>query len=649
MSRVNRKDATVARQTPDPGVTATRVDTHRIPLHAPRWTAAGIGGPCLILGLAVAWRDPFAWLVLPPLLAYAAALWRWPVLFLLLLPAVIAAFDLGLWTGWMMLSEADPFVLVTIGVLALRAPPSRADLLPPAWPGRFLELLGAVWLLATIIGLARPFGFTGDSVNAFLRPDNALRLAKPLLEALALLPFIRQRQRTHGDAAPWFARGMAVSLIAVVLPVLAERSLFAGVLDFRTDYRVAGPFSSMRVGGGHIGAYAALALPFALAATLERRARSMAIAAAIAGAYTLAVTYARTAYASGLAGVATTGLVWLIGQWRAGGRPTRLALLPLAAVLLAVAAAAASPVMRHRFAEAAGDLLTRESNWRAGWAVRDPDWATSFVGMGLGTYQRAMLARSATLRPSDLDLEHDAAGPFVSLRSNTPFYLGQKVSLPAQGSVRLSLLARRTDDRGELGILLCDKVLLFSDNCRGPQVALAAPGVWQAVAVTLPVAGLGRSAWGGLLHRPVELSLFDPVVGTRLDLRDIRLTDMAGRSLLANGGFDHGLDRWLFTDDSHVSWRILNQYLMLLFETGILGLLAMLAVCAAAFGGGVRSGLRAQPVGAAVAGSVVTFLISGLFDNVLEAPRLSLLIFLVCGMGLLLWHTPETSRTGGGA
>jgi len=252
-----------------------------------------------------------------------------------------------------------------------------------------------------------------------------------------------------------------------------------------------------------------------------------------------------------------------------------------------------------------------------------------------------MVARSPVNQPSDLALERDADGPWIALRIHSPFYLGQKVVLPDQGEVHLALRFRTDTAEAQLGISLCDKVLLYSDNCRGPLVRPAAPGTWDAVSLALPVEGLGRQALGGLLRRPVELSLFDPAFGTTLDLRDVHLTDPGGRSLLANGDFSHGLDRWIFTDDSHVSWRILNQYLMQLFETGAVGLLALLALCGLAIGGGARAAWAGNPMGAAVAGSVVAFLVSGLFDNVLEAPRVATLVFLVCLAGLTLWQTAD--------
>ena len=77
---------------------------------------------------------------------------------------------------------------------------------------------------------------------------------------------------------------------------------------------------------------------------------------------------------------------------------------------------------------------------------------------------------------------------------------------------------------------------------------------------------------------------------------------------------------------------------MLWFETGALGVAAFLALSGLAFAGGCRAARQGSVTGAAVAGSVAGFLISGLFDNVLEAPRVATLFVLVCLCGLLQWE-----------
>jgi O-antigen ligase len=576
------------------------------------------------------------WPLAIALLAYAIALWRWPVIFLLVLPIVIPALDLGLWTGWMVVGESDFFVLTTLAVLLLRTPPHSADLKPSRAPRSVLLLLIAGYTISTVIGLTT--STTGHSDNPFLRPDNALRLAKAVVEALALLPFIRHRQRTHKDAVPWFARGMAAGLAVVTVQVLAERVLFASILDFSTAYRVAGPFSSMRVGGGHIGAYTALALPFTLCLFQLRQrwlGAGLATLACLGGGYTLAVTFARTGYAAGTIAMAVTGLGWL---WIANRHHLRAVagIVPVVLVLAALAAAAGFTGMYQRFADSESDLSMREQNWRAGLAVRDPGALTALFGMGLGSYQRTMLWHSPVNRPSDLVLDRDGQGTYASMRVESPFYLGQKIALPDAGPLHLTFRSRSPDGL-TASVAICDKVLLYSDNCRGVDGGPAVPNQWTAVRATIPIDGLGGRAVFGLLRRPVELALFGPI-GHRIEVRDIDLTDDAGRPMLVNGTFEHGLDRWIFTDDSHVSWRMLSQYLMLWFETGILGLAAFAGLSALALAGGMRALNRGAVTGAAVVGAIAGFLVSGLFDNVLEAPRLAALFFLVCWCGLLQWE-----------
>ncbi len=595
---------------------------------------ARLAGICLIPIVWALLEYPLdRWALGGALALYAVALWQRTALFLFVLPIAIPAIDLGLWTGWTMVREADLMVLVTLAILLLRNPPSVPDIVLVRWPAIVLAGIVGSWSIAVVVGLASTFG-APRSDNVFLRPDNALRLAKSLIEALALLPFIRQRQRLYGDAVTRLGWGFAAGLVAVTAIVVAERLLFAGFLDFSTDYRVAGPFFSMRVGGGHIGAYAALALPFSLT-LLRRRPRwqgeALALLVCLCGGYTVVVTFARTAYAACAVALLVAGWLWVANRHRA---PSVVAgLLPLALVLGGLTATAVLTGMQTRLAASATDFVTRQDNWRAGLAVRDRGILPTMFGMGLGTYQRVMEMRSPVNRPSDLVLDHDEAGAYASIRVSSPFFLGQKISMPSAGDLHLTLLAR-SPGGSSLGVLVCDKVLLYSDNCVSTQVTLPQDGPWSPVKAVFPAAGLGGAALGGLLHRPVELSVYGQQ-GQIIQVRDIALTDDNGRKLLANGDFAHGLDRWIFTDDSHVSWRMLNEYLMLFFETGILGLLAYCTLAAVALVGAARAVRAGAIEGAAVAGAVTAFLISGMFDNVLEATRLGTLFFLVCWCGLI--------------
>jgi hypothetical protein len=612
---------------------------------APFPLAAGIGLAVVCLALT-GWgvvRFP----VMPGVLAgalaaYAGLLWFRPMAFLLVLPVVLPAWDLGIWSGWMMIGESDFFILITLAVLVIRTPPRLADLLPGGASKIVLLVFAACWSVATITGLSSSLE-APHSDNPFLRPDNALRMAKGFAEALVLLPFLRQRERTHADAVSLLGWGMALGLAVVTVMVMAERALFADIGDFTANYRVAGPFSSMRVGGGHIGAYVVLALPMAL--TLPRLhprwlAMGLLLLTCTLGGYSLVTTFARTAYAAGLIAMGIAGGGWLWAS-RRQHRPVVLGLIPVLLVVGALTAAASTGGMRDRLGDSMKDFETRRANWEAGLSVRDAGAVRALFGMGLGTYQRAMLMRSPVNRPSDLVLVPDGQGVYVSMRVETPFFLGQKIAAPAAGwagTAHLTLFARSVGAAAALGVSICDKVLLYSDQCRGGAVPLASPGVWQPVVMTVPLDGLGGKPLLNLLRRPVELSLSGTDPGHRVEVRDVHLADDAGHEMLLNGDFGLGMDRWIFTDDSHISWRMLNEYLMLWFETGLTGVVAFLALAGLAIAGGIRATWYGAVTGAAVAGSVAGFLVSGMFDNVLEAPRLATLFFLVCLCGLVQWE-----------
>ena len=167
---------------------------------------------CFALAAAIAVNYPLVpWVLGIALPLYGLVLWRWPSLWLAVIPAMFPAVDLTAWTGWTLVGEPDLFVLVTIGILALRAPPRYTDFRLQSFPAVVLELSLISYLLSVALGLALP-GPEGGSDNEYLRPDNALRLAKGFFIALALLPFLRARMRTHCDAMVWLGAGMAAGL-----------------------------------------------------------------------------------------------------------------------------------------------------------------------------------------------------------------------------------------------------------------------------------------------------------------------------------------------------------------------------------------------------------------------------------------------------
>jgi hypothetical protein len=611
-------------------------------------TLAGsvVAAICLTLAAAITVNYPLApWIFGIILVVYALALWRWPALWLAVIPAVLPFFDLTPWTGWIQVSEPDLFMLVTIGILALLTPPRLADFRVENLTAAVLVLTLISFLSSVALGLALP-GPQGGSDNPYLRPDNALRLAKGFVSALALLPFLRARMRTHGDALAWLSAGMTTGLAVVALAVLAERAVFTGLFDFTTGYRVVGTFSSMHIGGGYIGAYIAMVLPFLLVCLLRPRPFTLftMFGIAIAAGYALVVSYARTAYAAALLSTLAAGAGWV---WAARHRTTGIASsLALSALVLltigAILVAAASGFMAKRLQTVVSDLGIREENWLGGLALRDDNPAATLLGKGLGTYPRIVLSRKPEGRfPTNFVLAEDGDYRFFSLHAGLPIYLRQKVPVQPNQQYRLSLALRSPDGKGVLTAILCEKMLLYSANCRHATFRIRSPGRWEDFGAAISSAGLGKDTILGWLKRPVELSLLDPVPGSTIEIGHIRMLDPQGRDILANGDFSRGTERWYFTDDQHAIWRIENQYLMSFFEGGVLGLASLMLLAGTALAGAVRAMGRGNRMAAPVAASLLAFLCSGVFDDLLEGPRLAALFYIIAFCGLMMMPAPE--------
>ena len=445
------------------------------------------------------------------LLLYAAVLWRWPIAWLVIVPAALPSFDLAPWTGWSFVEEPDLVVLVTIaGAGAARAAAARR------FQSGGRRRLAALAILCCVIGVARGLALPGPpegSDLAQLRPDNALRVAKGLVLALRLPAAVpAARRRPRADAARLFATGMAAGLGLVGVAALYERLLFPGGLDFEGTYRIVATFSSMHFGGGYVGVYAAMALPFAVA-LLGRGGLVSApplAATTVLGLYTLVVAFARAAYGS-----AVVGCIVLAYGWLRAARARRAAFaMPLAllgAVVAVVGWAAASDTMAERLAVAIPDLAFRQDLWAQGLALRRPGAATWLFGMGLGSFARTALAElPPALGPGNIVIETGGSGRFARLEPGMPLYLMQKLPILPDRDYRLSFALRAADADGAVVALLCENGMLYAGRCNSASFAPSHPGAWEQVEATIASRGIARRVRFGALRRPTVLAFFVP-------------------------------------------------------------------------------------------------------------------------------------------
>ncbi|HTR56624.1 MAG TPA: hypothetical protein VMM27_00455, partial [Casimicrobiaceae bacterium] len=577
---------------------------------------------------------------------YAALLWRWPAIWLVAVPAMLPTADLAPWTGWSYVAESDLLILVTIGVLLIRRPPELRDLRFSGAGTAVLTVLVLAELTAVGRGLLAGAPFPGGSDNPFLRPDNALRLAKGLLEALALLPFLRQSVRDGNSAIGRLAIGLTAGLALEALAVVVERGTFLGLFDFSSGYRVVGTFSGMNVGGGFIDDYFVMVLPFIAICAVSRIrfARVASTAVCCLALYGVVVTFSRTAYAATVVGAIALAIgLWALApreRTRGHGLARILALTSLSVAIAVSAIAFGTEFMHGRLERSVSDLALRERAVLHALSARNPGIATTLFGMGLGTYGRSLWNLDGDLPvPTSFARHRDGDGIYLSITAGTSLYLGQKVPVLPGQRYRLSLTLR-SDSGAPLHALLCEKLLLYSLHCRILELGVSKAGEWETRSEIVDSGPIGARVALGFLRRPVELTLYNPTEGTTLDVRNVSLVNADGSQLLANGDFADGMTRWYFTDDDHMGWRIDNQFVMTFFEGGALGLAAFCALLIAAAWGAGRVTRRGELIGPVVIASLAGLSVCCIFDAPLQDPRLAVLVYLVAFLGIALWEKP---------
>jgi hypothetical protein len=330
MSRSNLSGTEVQSRTINGQV--SRPGTARPQARQSNWAArvaAVCGAALLLLGL---FYYPTASPVLILTLAGYVALLYWrPSAWLLVLPSVLVLVNLAPWSGSFFLEDFDFFVLATFAVLAWRdtyggaiRALSAADLLS-------LGLLAASFSVSLVRGLLPLTPLDANAFSSYYSHYNALRIAKPFLWAVLLLPALAYAFRSQGERArTHLAWGMSIAVFALGCVVLWERGTVSALLaardrydvigslfDFTSIYRITGLFADMHTGGEAIDGFLALSVAFAIVTAFRARtalALAFGSAAAILGLYSAAVTFSRASYLAAGATVLSLALITLAMQ-----------------------------------------------------------------------------------------------------------------------------------------------------------------------------------------------------------------------------------------------------------------------------------------------------------------------------------------------
>ncbi|MBY0577516.1 MAG: hypothetical protein K2P57_00550 [Burkholderiales bacterium] len=348
-----------------------------------------------------------------------------------------------------------------------------------------------------------------------------------------------------------------------------------------------------------------------------------------------------------VSGVAMSALIfalvlvnaWIaVPLWRWDRSNAQLLSLALMLVSLAI------PVIGNyyvgeRFSQVNTDWQDRTDHWFEVLSMMDADWETHAFGMGLGKFPETYFWKTKKGRPGTYRIETEEGGAYLRLTGSMPGWsgdylrYGQRVDIQPYRPYVLELEARSTFSKELLVSGMCEKLLLYGDHCIQNTLSMEPDGKWHRYTVQFNSGDIGSAPW---YKRPtVQFYLANASEGGFMDLKNVVLADEGG-SILHNGDFSHGADRWFFSSDHyHLPWHEKNLMLHVYFEQGVLGLgaffmLLLLAVVRLMYGTG-----RNRLLSAVFLSSFSGFLIVGLFDSILDFPRLALLVYLMLFLCLL--------------
>lgn len=603
-----------------------------------RWTlAAGLAlfAAYILVDLPL-WGGIFA----GALAVYAVLLWRFPGIWLVIVPFALPLLDIAPWSGRYFLDELDALLLVTAALVFAQAPAGRLLSGFRAWPLvlLFLAALG----VSALQGLGGLPVWDANAVAAYWSPYNSLRVLKGLVWGGVIFLLILWTRPDSARLARLSLLGMGLGLLGVGLVGLWERWLFAGFADADHTYRIVSTFSSMHTGGGHIEAYLAAAVPFLWLGFARRW--TLPFAAAV-----MALTVYVTIFTVARGGVLALGVVFVVlalasvrEAWRTGKRmQAALPISILALLASGMLAGISGGYFQQRLEKSAEDWDIRMNHWTLAISMMDSTPMAQLFGMGLGSFPRVYLERGPLdQQPATFGFVYENGNTWLRLGSGDTLYYAQRVAVKAGEGYRVELDVRVGQaGRGQVAAAtekldtpVCEKQLLNSRNCVWISHTVPADGRWHRLSQDFNSGKVGGES--GLERPPVELFLYYPGKGGVVDVDNVRLLDAQGRNLLGNGGFTWAGDYWFFKTHSHLPWHIKNVWVHVLFEMGWVGLLLFTALVLLAFTRLARKAWAGQPLAWVWLASLSGILTVGLFDSLLDAPRLAILLVGLILLGL---------------
>ncbi|WP_141100940.1 O-antigen ligase family protein [Roseateles aquatilis] len=368
--------------------------------------------------------------------------------------------------------------------------------------------------------------------------------------------------------------------------------------------------------------------------------------------------------------LALLAVAWIATQWSprvgsdlrtAGWRIRGLVWTACLLVCAVVAALGGGAYIGQRMSTGQQDFEGRLDHWRTGLGLLKTmdEW---LLGKGSGRFP-ASFANGGPFdeRVGDYRLNPPRAEPLpIGMAASAEQFPGPTVTLTSglhqMGNGEMFRLSQRLPNvSGDVGatvvlrsqfqtrlrVEVCEKFLLYPLRCIDREVEIKPQGGgWQTVQLALGHApdDFGGPAWA---PRRLTASVTQNWRGGVLEIASVAIVDSVHGPLLRNGDFSDGLAHWFFSSDRyHMPFHMKSLPAHVLFEQGLFGLALWSALLVTALWRCALGAARRHPLAPAVAGGLLGFLVVGLFDSLIDAPRIAFLFYTLLALGLGL-RTPS--------
>lgn len=305
--------------------------------------------------------------------------------------------------------------------------------------------------------------------------------------------------------------------------------------------------------------------------------------------------------------------------------------------------------MGERFATSERDLGDRLRHWRIGVDLLDTplDWT---LGRGLGRYPGTYFfgAREGVLPGDYRVVDSDGrrvlvlSSPSYPVSFGDAFRVAQRI-VPEPGRYRVELDVRSRLPAG-IHAEVCEKHLLYSGECAiGNAIVTTKAGEWQRLRLDLDGSALSRGRW--YAPRLAFFALFVESSSRAVEVANVSLLGPDGTERLANGNFADGMARWFFTSDRyHLPWHFKSLPGNVWFEQGVFGVLLFLGWVGRVLGRMTIGAAARHPLAPALAAAAGAFLTVGLFDSLVDVPRVGWMLWVVLLVGGALGEESGRAR-----